>query len=144
MIVKMWLDIPDYPTPGYKFCGHHFKYPSEEEHLGLVSMVSDDPPAMHWIYVDKDSHSVQHGSRTQTVGHVIGPWSWSEDERFVTLHGDKDSFIAVKFSSETATRWAVFWDPEHTLREEIGPEKTQSILLHRKLEFGMESRYVRA
>ena len=108
-----------------------------------MSMVSDDPPAMHCVFVNPDSHSVRHGSRNDTIGHIIGPWLRTADERYVTLQGDKDSFIAVKFSNEDTARFALFWDPDNALREELGPGKTQSFLLHRKPKLGMDSRYVR-
>ncbi|KAF4469333.1 hypothetical protein FALBO_3775 [Fusarium albosuccineum] len=136
---KLYLDLPDSPVQGHKFLGWYFKYPSEEGHLGLVSMVSDDPPALNWIYVDKDTHAVTYGGRKDTVGHVIGPWGWSDDDRFLTLEDDHDSFVAVRDDKG----WAVFWDPEGHVEDEADEGTCQPVRLRRRLQFGMESRYVR-
>ncbi|KAH7250743.1 hypothetical protein FSOLCH5_000088 [Fusarium solani] len=142
---KFYINFPDNPVDGYKFLGWYFKYPSEEGHLGLVSMVSDDPPALNWIYVDKDTHAVTYGGRKDTVGHVIGPWGWSEDDRFLTLEGDHDSFVAVREEGpDGEQRWAVYWDPEGDIEDEVDDEdRCRPVRLRRRLQFGMESRYVR-
>lgn len=129
--------------------------------MGLVSTIADDPPMLNWIFVDKDSGLVRHGSRQDTLGgHVIGPWSWSEDEKWLTLEGDDSSFVAIEQANE---RWALYYDPDGTIRrgemdeededEEEGEggacESKQpsprwiGVRLHRKMMFGMESRYVK-
>lgn len=92
----MYIDHPDAPRPGHKFNGYYFKYPSEQGYQGLVSTIQDDPPMLNWMYVDKDTGAVRYGSRKDTVGHVIGPWAWSEDEQFLTMDGDDWRFIAVE------------------------------------------------
>ncbi|KAM0428553.1 hypothetical protein ACHAPT_006913 [Fusarium lateritium] len=141
---KLYLNLPDSPVEGYRFLGWYFKYPCEEGHLGLVSMVSDDPPALNWIYVDKDTHAVTYGARKDTVGHVIGPWGWSEDDRFLTLEGDHDSFVAVREEGPGGEeRWAVYWDPEGDIEDENEDETCRPVRLRRRLQFGMESSYVR-
>lgn len=144
----MWLDLEDAPVPGHKFCGWHFKYPSEEGHLGLVSTIQEDPPMLNWIYVDKDTHAVKFGGRKDTIGHVIGPWYWTEDERFWTLQGDHTQFVARREDVESAegrttTRWGVYWDPEQALLEELEPDECQPVRLRRKPVMGIESQYVR-
>lgn len=135
--------MPKAPVKGHKFCGYHFKYPSEEGHLGLVSTISDDPPALNWIYVDQDTHAVAYGARKDTVGHVIGPWGWSEDERWLTLQGDYDTFVTVKEEAEGGVRWAVYWDPEGDILAEVGPKKCRPLELRRRAQLGMEIQYVR-
>lgn len=92
----MYIDHPAAPRPGHKFNGYYFKYPSEQGYQGLVSTIQEDPPMLNWMYVDKDTGAVRYGSRKDTVGHVIGPWSWSEDEEFLTMDGDDWRFIAVE------------------------------------------------
>lgn len=154
--------------PGHKFNGWYFGYPSEEKHLGLVSTISDNPPALNWIFVDKDSRMVRHGSRQDSLGHIIGPWGWSDDEQWLTLEGDANSFVAVE--QETGN-WAVFYDKDGSIRdggedtseeEESGPEagggegveagrskklpknaEWLPVKLHRKMVLGMESKYVK-
>ena len=139
----MYFNLPEAPVQGHKFCGYHFKYPSEEGHLGLVSTISDDPPALNWIYVDKDTHAVAYGGRKDTLGHVIGPWGWSEDEQYLTLEGEYDNFVAVLEDTEGSPRWAVYWDPDEEILEKLDEEKCQPLLLRRRPQLGMESRYVR-
>jgi hypothetical protein len=145
---QLLLDLPEDPVPGHKFCGYYFKYPSEEQHLGLVSTIADDPPMLNWLYVDKDTKAVRYGGRKDTIGHVIGPWGWNDDERFLTLRGDHATFVARKVEEETEggevkTRWGVYWDPEQALLAELDPEECRPLRLRRKPVLGMESRYVR-
>ena len=138
--------MPDAPVEGHRFCGYYFKYPSEEQHLGLVSTISEDPPMLNWIFVNRDTHTVEFGGRKDTVGHVIGPWGWSEDERLLTLEGEYDSFVAVKEEGEPGGAkgvWHVRWDPEEELLGELGPDRCRPLRLRRKPLLGMESRYVR-
>lgn len=92
----MWVDHPTAPRPGHKFNGYYFKYPSEQGYQGMVSTIQDDPPMLNWLYVDKDTGAVNYGSRKDTVGHIIGPWGWSEDEQFLTMDEDDWRFIAVE------------------------------------------------
>ncbi|KAH7305569.1 hypothetical protein B0I35DRAFT_362055 [Stachybotrys elegans] len=145
---KLYLNLPEHPVVGHKFCGWYFKYPSEEGHLGLVSMVSNDPPLLNWIYVDKDSHAVTYGGRKDTLGHVIGPWGWSDDERLLSLEGEDALFVAVKEEHQkddgtVTARWAVYWDPEGEIEEREGEDRCQEVRLRRQMQLGMESRYVR-
>ncbi|KAF4594726.1 hypothetical protein GQ602_000339 [Ophiocordyceps camponoti-floridani] len=77
------------PLTGHKFSGYHFTYPSAEQELGLVSTISDDPPLLNWIYVNGQTRAVEHGGRRETVGHVVGPWGWSRDERLLTVRGGR-------------------------------------------------------
>lgn len=127
----------------------------------MVSTISDDPPALNWIFVDKHTHMVRHGSRAETLGHIIGPWGWSDDEEWLTLEGDDDSFVAVE--QETG-KWAVFYDKDGQIQdggenseeeETSGGEEGKGnrrpprnadwvpVKLHRKMVLGMESKYVK-
>lgn len=92
----MYIDHPQAPRPGYKFNGYYFKYPSEQGYQGMVSTISDDPPMLNWMYVDKDTGAVRYGSRKDTIGHVIGPWGWNDDESLLTFDGEDWRFIAVE------------------------------------------------
>lgn len=167
---KMWIDHPAAPVPGHKFMGWYFMYPSEAQHLGLVSTVSDDPPALGWIFVDKDSHLIRYGSRGETLGgHTIGPWHWSNDEHYLTLEGSDSNFVAVQLENE---KWAVAWDGDGSIRSNGWRDETEEseeedenetdqdgehgvrrdrpkrlqwlpIKLRRRMQLGMESRYVK-
>ncbi|KAK4233658.1 hypothetical protein C8A03DRAFT_19299 [Achaetomium macrosporum] len=166
---KLWIDHPAFPMPGHKFTGYYFTYPSEAKHLGLVSTIADDPPMLNWIFVDKDTNMVRHGGRQDTLGgHTIGPWYWSDDEQWLTLEGDESRFVAVQTENK---KWAIAWDrdgrfskntrvaeeaSETESETELETEQTEGqndftrrprkwvpVMLHRKLQLGMESRYVK-
>ncbi|KAF7561080.1 hypothetical protein G7046_g3075 [Stylonectria norvegica] len=137
--VLLFIDLPEGPVAGHKFCGYYFKYPSEEQLLGMVSTIADDPPMLNWIYVNKDTHAVEYGARKDTLGHVIGPWGWSEDERFLTLEGHDETFVAVREDGEGGPRWAVYWDPDGRILEEVGTQKGRRLQLRRNMQLGMET-----
>ena len=131
---------------GHKFCGFYFKYPSEEQHLGLVSSVADGQPTLNWIYVNRDTRAVEHGTRKSTVGQIVGPWGWAEDERFLTLAGDPGGFVAVQEEPDgAAERWSVFWGRGGDSKEQgKGSQRDlRRVKLFRKPLLGMESSYVR-
>ncbi|TEA16119.1 hypothetical protein C8034_v001051 [Colletotrichum sidae] len=128
------------PAPGHKFSGYYFNYPSEEQYRGLVSTISEDPPMLNWIYVDADTRAVKHGGRKDTVGHVIGPWGWTDDDKYLMLRGSGLGFVAVL---EDDGRWAVYWDPDGRLRQGYEPDECVEIALRRQMALGIESAYVR-
>ncbi|CAH0004364.1 unnamed protein product [Clonostachys byssicola] len=133
---QMFIDLPDYPAPGHRFHGWYFKYPSEEGHMGLVSSISVDPPALNWIYIDKDTGQVRHGARKDTVDHVIGPWHWSDDEELLTLKEDYEPFVAKREEGGQG-RFCVYWDPEHKM------EDCLRLRLRRRVQQGVNSRFVK-
>ncbi|KAF4119574.1 hypothetical protein GMORB2_4704 [Geosmithia morbida] len=138
---QIYLDFPQRPVEGQRFCGYYFPYPSEEKHRGLVSFISNDPPALNWIYVDAETHALRYGGRKDTMGHTIGPWGWSEDEHFLDLEDDPAKFVARR---QDDGRWAVYWHP--TGSNDNGDSyksKCQPVRLRRRKLLGMESRYVR-
>ncbi|KDN61092.1 hypothetical protein CSUB01_07045 [Colletotrichum sublineola] len=128
------------PAPGHKFSGYYFNYPCEEQYRGLVSTISDDPPMLNWIYVDADTRAMRHGGRKDTVDHVIGPWGWTEDEKYLSLRGSGLGFVAVL---EDNGKWAIYWDPDGRLRESYEEEDCVEISLKRQMALGIESGYVR-
>ncbi|KAK3390581.1 hypothetical protein B0H63DRAFT_519789 [Podospora didyma] len=177
---RLWIDHPAFPVPGHKFMGWYFMYPSEAQHLGMVSTIADDPPMLNWIFVDKDDHMVRHGGRQDTTGgHTVGPWHWSADEYWLTLEGSASKFVAVQMENG---KWAVAWDVDGSIlrnstsggggggdgdgdeddsedneqneQEGSAGEKTGKgasrrrrkcipIMLHRRMQLGMESKFVK-
>lgn len=69
-------------------------------------MTSDDPPAMGWIYVDKDTLEVKYGNRSASIKHIVGPWDWTEDEEGLILE-KQEAFVAVQ---EQPGVWAIYYD----------------------------------
>ncbi|KAL7911574.1 hypothetical protein GGI35DRAFT_477282 [Trichoderma velutinum] len=142
---KLNVNIPlDTEFPGYAFCGYYFTYPSEEQHMGLVTTISDDPPMLNWMYINKDTHAVEYGGRKDTLGHVIGPWGWSEDESFLTLQGKDECFVAkLEQDDNGKSRWVVYWDPDNEILATTEAEECKPLRLRRRLLLGMDSKFVR-
>lgn len=154
---KLWIDHPAAPmSEGFKFTGWYFTYPSEDQHLGLVSYISENPPALNWMFIDKDSHMIRHGSRAETLGgHTVGPWGWSNDEQWLTVEGSGGDFVAVE---QENGKWAVAWDRDGSIRQMGDKDEDDEaegsgedddevnwlpIKLHRRMQLGMESRYIK-
>ncbi|CRK35365.1 hypothetical protein BN1723_004125 [Verticillium longisporum] len=137
---QMFLDHSKSPVKGFPFSGWYFMYPGEEQHMGLVSMTSNDPPAMGWIFVDADTRAVRFGGRKDTVDHVIGPWHWTPNEKYVSLRGSGDGFAAVR-ADEEGSRWAVYWDPDGSLAQQTPVDRYVPIGLKRQLALGINSQY---
>lgn len=49
---------------------------------------------------------MKYGNRSQSVAHIVGPWSWTKDERVVLLE-EKNAFVAVE---EEEGQWALYYD----------------------------------
>ncbi|PQE31132.1 hypothetical protein CJF32_00008459 [Rutstroemia sp. NJR-2017a WRK4] len=102
---KLYLNHPDAPKQGHRFCGYYFGYPGTEEH-GLVSSIQDDPPMLNWIYVDKETLEMKYGTRSETLGNLAHPWEWTEDEQNITLEED-EGFVAIEVEPGL---WQLFFD----------------------------------
>lgn len=141
--MQLYLDHPDHPVPGHRFNGYFFTYPSEAQQRGIVSTISDDPPMLNWIYVDRDALSIKYGKRSDTLGHIVGPWYWSADEEYLVLQGTARLFVAVE---EDDGRWAVYYDPEGTSlakkQAEGDARRMVRVALRRKMHMGMQSKYI--
>jgi hypothetical protein len=68
-------------------------YPDKGFH-GLVSTISYDPPMLNWIYIDKETLQLKYGTKSSSIDHIVGPWSWTSDKERVTLDDD-EPFVAV-------------------------------------------------
>ena len=133
------LRFPGDVMDGHKFCGFYFKYPGEEQHLGLVSSVQDDTPMLNWIFVDHDTHELKHGARKHTIGKTIGPWGWSDDEKLLTLDSTSN-FAAKRETRDGVETWVVYWDENRRCDNAAG---LVPCTLIRKPVLGVESTYVK-
>ncbi|OAP65082.1 hypothetical protein AYL99_01054 [Fonsecaea erecta] len=91
----------------HPFSGYFLPYP-ETTYEGLVSTISDIPPMLNWIYVDKDTYEVKYGIRVDAQPHVTGPWDCTRQDRRVTLEG-WEGFVVVE---EEPGLWALYFDRE--------------------------------
>ncbi|KAI2628477.1 hypothetical protein GGR54DRAFT_587327 [Hypoxylon sp. NC1633] len=90
---------------GYPFSGYYLPYP-EKPYEGLVSTISDDPPMLNWIYIDKDTYEVKYGVRADAQPHITGPFDCTRQDRRMTLEG-WEGFVAVE---EFPGIWALYFD----------------------------------
>ncbi|KAH0537748.1 hypothetical protein FGG08_005496 [Glutinoglossum americanum] len=123
---------------GHPFCGYYFQYPGAEFE-GLVSTISDDPPMLNWIYIDRDTRELKYGNRTQTLPHIAGPWDWTEDEKWLKLE-DQEAFVVMEVEDGI---WRVYYDKEGDWSGLPSEGKILDVQLQRKPLCGLESKHVR-
>jgi hypothetical protein len=73
---------------------------------GLVSTISESPPTLNWVYVDRQTFELRYGSRATSENQLMGDWNWTDDEVGVTLE-EWEGFVAVEEKKDT---WAVYYD----------------------------------
>ncbi|KAF7904679.1 hypothetical protein EAF00_002013 [Botryotinia globosa] len=136
---RMYLNHPDAPKEGHRFCGYYFMYPGTEEH-GLVSTIQDNPPMLNWIYVDSNTLEVRYGGRGDTVGNLAHPWEWSEDEVNLTLEED-EGFVAVEVEPGL---WQIYFDRNGDFSGLPTGKEIQEVCLLRRMMCGWNSQLVPA
>ncbi|RYP06645.1 hypothetical protein DL764_003029 [Monosporascus ibericus] len=92
-------------SSGHPFAGYYLPYP-DTQYEGLVSTISDNPPVLNWIYVDKDTYEVKYGVRAEAQEHLTGPFDCTRQDRRMTLEG-WEGFAAVE---EFPGIWALYFD----------------------------------
>ncbi|KAF4472102.1 hypothetical protein FALBO_1014 [Fusarium albosuccineum] len=92
-------------SKGYAFSGYFLPYP-DSEYEGLVTTISDDPPFLNWIYVDKKTYEVKYGVRDAAQPHITGPFDCTKQDRRMTCEG-WEGFCAVE---ELPGIWALYYD----------------------------------
>ncbi|KAI0865857.1 hypothetical protein F4860DRAFT_526237 [Xylaria cubensis] len=111
---KLWItttppashdENPEPTDDGYPFSGYFLPYPGTS-YEGLVSTISDDPPILNWIYVDKNTYEVKYGLRTDAQEHLTGPFDCTRQDRRMTLEG-WEGFVAVE---DYPGVWALYFD----------------------------------
>ncbi|PMD43038.1 hypothetical protein L207DRAFT_526252 [Hyaloscypha variabilis F] len=93
---KLYVDtgiIHDEPF-GHPFSGYFLPYP-ETKYSGLVSSISDDPPIMNWVYIDRETYEVKFGTRPHAEHNFNGPFDCTREERRLNF-GGWEGFVVVK------------------------------------------------
>jgi hypothetical protein len=111
-----YKNLPDYgddsiTKQGHLFAGYFFPYPDSKwgrRGEGYVSTISDDPPQLNWIYVDKDTYEVKYGLRKDAEGHLVGPWNVTPIDRRLTFDGWEGWTVVEE--EEGSGIWALYFD----------------------------------
>lgn len=98
-------DAKNNVSKGYSFSGYFLPYP-DTNYEGLVSTISDDPPILNWIYVDKKTYEVKYGVRADAQDNITGPFDCTKQDRRLSLEG-WEGFCAVE---ELPGIWALYYD----------------------------------
>ncbi|OAL40647.1 hypothetical protein AYO20_00383 [Fonsecaea nubica] len=105
---------------GHPFAGYFLPYP-DTKYEGLVSTISDDPPMLNWIYIDKQTYEVKYGLRVDAQPNMTGPWDCTRQDHRMTLDG-WEGFVVVE---EDRGLWALYFDcDDDGLRAKV-PEGTR-------------------
>lgn len=114
---------------GHPFTRYYLPYPDTEEIWrragfkgeGLVTTISDVPPFLNRVFVDRITHEVKYGVRAEAQTQIVGPWDCTAVDRWPTLEGWED-FIAVE-EDDGSDLWALYFDKdddELKIRDRIG------------------------
>lgn len=132
-------------TRGHPFLGYFFTHPGasidaddREPTEGLVSTISSGTPMLNWIFVDDETGAIRHGTRTESLGHMVGPWGWTEDEQNLILDDD-EGFVVFWQAGE----WQVFFDIEGDGSGMPRNTKFEEVSLQRKLLCGYGSQLIK-
>lgn len=103
---QLYVDTgTEYDVPfGHPFAGYYLPFP-DTPFSGLVSTISDDPPVMRWIYVDRGTYEVKFGTRPWAEANFKGPFDCTRQDRRMTL-GSWEGFLAV----QEGNFWALYFD----------------------------------
>ncbi|KAH6718673.1 hypothetical protein BKA61DRAFT_473769 [Leptodontidium sp. MPI-SDFR-AT-0119] len=96
-------------SQGHQFAGYFFGYPNSNwgrRGEGYVSTISDDPPQLNWIYIDKDTYEIKYGLKLQAEGNLVGPWDVTPIDRRLNFD-DWEGFAVVE---EKEGVWALYFD----------------------------------
>jgi hypothetical protein len=141
---KMPLPLEGDAKPCHPFTGFFLDYTGERPNVdpmferlnkpvkirGLVSTISEQPPTLNWIYVDRNTMELKYGSREQAHSHILGPFGWTEDQDGLTLE-HWEGFVAVEERKDT---WALYFDrDDDNLRDTVTRTRVLQCSLERRI-----------
>ena len=131
---KLYISKPPHHPASFPFNGFYVSYPDPARNpapLGLVSFISSDPPALNWIYIDSTTRMLRYGNRTQSISHLVGPWSFEAGEEGgaggLTFDGAEGA-VAV----ETDLGWEIRWEDEHGKIGDVAGRRVLRVSLERR------------
>ena len=116
----------------HPFTGYFLPFPEQNwgrKGEGLVSTISDDPPQLNWVFVDKDTYELGYGNRVVAEPHIVGPWDCTMIDKRLTLEG-WEGFMAVK---DAEGLWQLYFDlDDNGLEGKVVKKRIVEIELTRK------------
>jgi hypothetical protein len=110
---------------GHLLAGYFFPYPDKKWGCrgdGYVTTISDDPPQLNWIYVDKDTYEIKYGLRAEAEDHLVGPWNCSPVDKRLTFDG-WEGFTVVE-TERDGNCWQLYFDvDDNGLQGKVPPKK---------------------
>jgi hypothetical protein len=132
----------------HAFAGFYIQYPDESRcppERGLVSTISDEPPVLNWVFVDRETYEIKYNNRSGSIEHIVGEWDWTQDETHMLFQG-WEGFVAVDewdgADEDESTpwgreglRWALYYDIEDNgLRGRRRGRDLFEVALERKIQ----------
>lgn len=134
ILSQLYISKEKGTASGFPFTGFYVQYPDPARtpaELGLVSFVSDDPPALNWIYIDKNTQGLRYGNRTQSIDHEVGPWGWEAGEEGgaggLTFEGAEAAVVV-----ETDQGWELRWEDKNGKVGDVKGGRALSVSLERR------------
>lgn len=107
----------------HHFEGYFFPHPEHKwrKGEGLVSTVTNDPPLLNWVYIDKDTYEVKYGNKKESEGQMIGPWDCTPIDRRMTFDWWEGFAVAEEKDEEgRMLGWGLYFDcDDDGLREKV-------------------------
>lgn len=101
-----------HPFSGYylpiPWIGDKWKKAGFRNGEGMVTTISDDPPFLNWVYLDRNTYEVKYGIRVEAEPHHLGPWDCTPIDRRLTFEG-WEGFVIVQ-EDEDSDLWALYFD----------------------------------
>ena len=132
--MQLYISSKDSTASGFPFTGFYVQYPDPARtppELGLVSFISDNPPALNWIYIDKATRELRYGNRTQSIDHEVGPWGWES--------GEEDGAGGLAFEGiegavavEADQGWELRWEDKDGMAGNTKNKRVLTVSLERR------------
>lgn len=101
-----------HPFSGYylpiPWIGDKWKKAGFRNGEGMVTTISDDPPFLNWVYLDRNTYEVKYGIRVEAEPHHVGPWDCTPIDRRLTFES-WEGFVIVQ-EDEDSDLWALYFD----------------------------------
>ena len=109
--------------PMHAFAGFYIQYPDENRcppERGLVSTISDEPPVLNWVFVDRETFEIRYNNRSGSIEHIVGEWDWTADETHMLFQGWEGFVVVDEWDGadedestlwgKEGLRWALYYD----------------------------------